>query len=596
MRATELADRIRDAGSILTLQRWELDSRTALAAEAVGDFERALDSWRRALEHAADAEYAVRADILVGLGETEFLAGRLDRFVAARRAAVDLVPAEPPTALRAFVLAKLAIALSLAAQLSEARPMAEEALAVARRINARPEEGKALSTLGTVLYLSGASEVAVRFLREGLVISEELGRFGDEAIDRSNLSEALHQSGNLREAVAVVFQGLERARANGLERTYGETLSAIAVNWLFLLGRWNEAELMAGEVLEHAPRGLSADWTIMALAELEIGRGRFDEASGHLDRVLGGDRSARAPGWYGPHEQRAHLFNELGRPAEAVREVRDALDALDRGGIALESGEIRWLAVRGVQAAADLAEVARACGEPPPQVATSLVDDLVARLDAHVAAVMALAGHLDRHAACETLLVDAEITRLRCQPDPRLWRRVADEFAAMDHLWDELEARWRQAEALLLRGRPRSEAAGPLRAAYATATALRAAPTVAKIEALARRARIRLVPPESAHLPAPAPAGSPSSGRAGASGAGDRPHGLTPRELEVLALLADGCTNREIAAALFISDKTASVHVTNIKAKLAVHTRVEAAALAIRLGIGGTVPNRGDPI
>jgi DNA-binding CsgD family transcriptional regulator len=61
---------------------------------------------------------------------------------------------------------------------------------------------------------------------------------------------------------------------------------------------------------------------------------------------------------------------------------------------------------------------------------------------------------------------------------------------------------------------------------------------------------------------------------------------LTPREREVLALLAGGRTNREIAATLFISDKTASVHVTNIKEKLGARSRVEVAALAIRLGIG----------
>ncbi len=583
VRATELADRIHDAGSLIPLQRWELDARTALAAEAVGDFERALDSWHQALEHAVDAGHAVRADLLVRLGETEFLAGRLDGLVAARRAAVELVPAEPPTALRAFVLAKLAIALSLAAQLEDARPMAEEALAVARRVDARPEEGKALSTLGTVLYLSGASEIAVRHLGEGLVISEELGRFGDEAIDRSNLSEALHQAGRLKEAAAVVLEGLERARTNGLERTYGETMGAIAVNWLFLLGRWDEAERMAQEVLDHAPRGLSADWTAMALAELEIVQGRFDEASAHLDRVLDGDRSARTPGWYGPHEQRAHLLVELGRPAEAVQEIRDALDALDRIGIAPEAGEIRWLAIRGIQAVTDLAGSPRARADQAlPAGAASLVDDLLARVDAHLAAVRNLAGHLDPHTACDALLIQAELTRLRCEPDPRLWRRVADQFAAMDHAWDEVDARWRQAEALLLAGRPRSAAAGPLRAAHRAAKTLGAPPTLARIEALAKRARIRLEP-----APGPAADGAlPGGGVVGDDGIADRVRRLTPREREVLALLAGGRANREIAATLFISDKTASVHVTNIKEKLGVRTRVEAAALGIRLGIG----------
>ena len=61
--------------------------------------------------------------------------------------------------------------------------------------------------------------------------------------------------------------------------------------------------------------------------------------------------------------------------------------------------------------------------------------------------------------------------------------------------------------------------------------------------------------------------------------------GLTPRELEVLQLVADGRSNGEIASALFISTKTASVHVSNILAKLGVSGRGEAAAVAHRIGL-----------
>ena len=61
--------------------------------------------------------------------------------------------------------------------------------------------------------------------------------------------------------------------------------------------------------------------------------------------------------------------------------------------------------------------------------------------------------------------------------------------------------------------------------------------------------------------------------------------GLTPREVEVLRLLVEGRSNRQIAEQLFISGKTASVHVTNLLAKLGVHSRLEAAATARRLGL-----------
>ena len=98
----------------------------------------------------------------------------------------------------------------------------------------------------------------------------------------------------------------------------------------------------------------------------------------------------------------------------------------------------------------------------------------------------------------------------------------------------------------------------------------------AEVEALARRARIDLTEPADGEAPdGPAPATATDK------------LGLTPREREVLALVADGRTNRQIAETLFISDKTASVHVSNILAKLGVANRGEAAAVAHRLRLTG---------
>ena len=112
----------------------------------------------------------------------------------------------------------------------------------------------------------------------------------------------------------------------------------------------------------------------------------------------------------------------------------------------------------------------------------------------------------------------------------------------------------------------------PLRAACDAARAMGAAPLVAEIEALARRAR----------LPLDVAAADEGSGEDDSPAA---QLGLTPRELEVLLLVAEGRTNREIGAELFMSEKTASVHVSRILAKLGVGGRVEAAAVAHRLGL-----------
>ena len=136
-------------------------------------------------------------------------------------------------------------------------------------------------------------------------------------------------------------------------------------------------------------------------------------------------------------------------------------------------------------------------------------------------------------------------------------------------------ARWRQAEAALESDRDREQASAALAAAHATATSLGAVPLRDEIERLARRARIELPLPESdaAQDAAPTPA------------AGAEELGLTPRELEVLERLALGETNRQIAGALFISARTAGVHVSRILSKLGAANRSEAAAIAHRLGL-----------
>jgi DNA-binding NarL/FixJ family response regulator len=95
---------------------------------------------------------------------------------------------------------------------------------------------------------------------------------------------------------------------------------------------------------------------------------------------------------------------------------------------------------------------------------------------------------------------------------------------------------------------------------------------LAEVTALARRSRIDLDAE---------PVESPADDLA-TDGA---EFGLTPRECEVLALLTEGRTNRQIAETLFISGKTVSVHVSNLMAKLGVGNRLEAAAMAHRLGM-----------
>jgi DNA-binding NarL/FixJ family response regulator len=138
-------------------------------------------------------------------------------------------------------------------------------------------------------------------------------------------------------------------------------------------------------------------------------------------------------------------------------------------------------------------------------------------------------------------------------------------------------ARWREAEALLGR-RDRVAATGTLVEARRIALDCGARPLLAEIERLARRSRIDFEAHQGEAVRVPIPDAAVELG-------------LTGREREILALLAEGWTNRQIADALFISENTAGVHVSNILGKLGVRGRTEAAAVAHRLGLTLTRPD-----
>jgi DNA-binding NarL/FixJ family response regulator len=162
---------------------------------------------------------------------------------------------------------------------------------------------------------------------------------------------------------------------------------------------------------------------------------------------------------------------------------------------------------------------------------------------------------------------DAERSRLSGPGDPTAWQAAADAWAALGCPHRAGYAEWRHAETRLLAGEPALAVADTIRSAASAAAGH--APLRAAIQALADRARIPLDVPSMPVEPDRKPA----------------LYGLTDRELLVLRLVATGRSNPEIGAELFISGKTASVHVSNILRKLGVSTPVEAAALAERAGI-----------
>ena len=182
-------------------------------------------------------------------------------------------------------------------------------------------------------------------------------------------------------------------------------------------------------------------------------------------------------------------------------------------------------------------------------------------------------------------LARAEGTRLNDEPDPDAWAAAADRFVSPRRPYELAWCRYRQAEAMLARRAPRPAVTPALAEARLLADEIGAEPLAAEAVRLARIARLEL---PASPVPAPPPVGGEAEGAAVVAPAADRvsdPFGLTTREREVLVLLAQGETNRRIADALFISESTASVHVSNIIGKLGVTNRVEAAAAAVRSGL-----------
>ncbi|WP_245191834.1 helix-turn-helix transcriptional regulator [Amycolatopsis azurea] len=153
------------------------------------------------------------------------------------------------------------------------------------------------------------------------------------------------------------------------------------------------------------------------------------------------------------------------------------------------------------------------------------------------------------------------------QNDSRLWAAAVAAWRGRSQPYELAQALFGMAESALSAG-DRAAAQDPLREAASLADDLGAGHLRREIDLLAARGRVDLASPEPPPTPPPAD-----------------PFGLTARELDVLRLLADGLTNSQIAASLFISASTAGVHVSRILAKLGAGRRTEAAAIAHRAGL-----------
>ncbi|HEX8854260.1 MAG TPA: response regulator transcription factor, partial [Thermoleophilaceae bacterium] len=374
--------------------------------------------------------------------------------------------------------------------------------------------------------------------------------------------------GRTREALAVVERGREVVSGFSRPRDW---LSVMIAELKWQLGEWDEAEAW----MPPSERRYVATTTMYVLlqrATFALGRGDHATARRYLEEIEEFVAESTEPQFLGTWGAlRASLSLREGDIDAARAAVDEALDRIEF--CSEDANRIVRLSAIGVAIEAAAIERARDLGEDTA-LAQFRAEAMVSRLRA--------GAEGDRPVERAWLaMAEAEGTRVDGIPEPSCWAEAASAWDRLEWPYEAALARWRGAEAHVQAG-DREQAALWAGNALRTARELGAGWLEREVEGLIARARLRLEDEAAAEEPEPGEVEE------------EEPFGLTPRERQVLALVADGRTNREIGDTLFMAEKTASVHVSRILSKLGVRSRTEAAAVAHRLGLDSREPAQRD--
>jgi DNA-binding CsgD family transcriptional regulator len=544
-RALQLWDEVEDvaAGEDRALRLWQA---AELASSVVSN--------HRAAELARDA-FAVGpppqgpAWGYERLGRYLWASGQLAESRVEFDRAEALIGPDDPSA--ASVFAGLAQDDLMAGRYDAAERRASSALAAAGSAADDPMAwATAIRVLGIAASGRGDAEVAVSRCREAVAVAPTTQA---RAFATLYLCVALLDAGQNAQAVSSALDAVAEGHVTGIDASFGGYLDALAADGLTRLGQWGEAE--------HLLERHTAD-TTLPIGNLRVARTKALIAArrGEHDRAVDALREAESvpvDGWH-----RALMDVTAVEVKLALGDWHAAAAAADAGWAARPDAALWAARTAGLGAQAHVEDIldARAAGTEGDADATA------AQANARLAATRAAVVDADASPDLSAHLAhgNASLTRLT-GPDPDAWASAVERWRALGDVWWVAVARLREGEAAAATGAA-ARATDAMREAHELAATLAAAPLAAEIEAVARRTRISLDPPVPARL----------------GGSGPQ-LGLTPREVEVLELLSAGQTNRQIGEELYVSEKTASVHVSNILRKLGVTSRVDAAAVAQRL-------------
>ncbi len=540
-RALELVETVPDADALLDVPRARLLQLAAEVAHLAAQPDRATELIRDAIARVDPEDLHLHGWLHERQGRYLWMSANTRDALASYERAVELVPAEPPTRRRAAVLSGLSQMLMLADRFEESEALAREAIAVAQRVpDGRSVEGHARCNLGVDLTYTGRLEEGISELREARRIAEE--QFDDvDDIARAmvNLHSVLFDAGRLEEAADVALESVGIVDTLGLQRRKGVWSRCDAAEVLLLLGRLDEAGQQVDEARGLQPQGIDDFRTDLVEGQLWLRRGNVDRARSTMERAETTGSQIIDPHLLAPlYATLVEVATWQGDDAAAARWSAEGLSRL---------GHVTHPAhVAPVLAAAATAAVR---ADPPR------LQDAHALLD-RAAALLAAAPAPGTPAEVEVLAAEAELSG-----DVTTWRDVVTAWDGLGEPYRATYARLRVAEVLLGAGADRDEAAELLSVAIDTARRIGADGLVSRAEDLGRRARLKV------------------------ETAPENPYRLTSREAEVLRLVADGLSDREIGARLFISHRTVERHVSNLLSKLGAARRSELVATALREGL-----------
>ncbi len=544
-----------DAAGLGGIDEVTLMELAAEAASVAGHNARAQALAREILARIDPVTEPVRAALRwERLGRFYWLTGDQCASWHAYEQALRTVPPEP-TAARARVLAATAQSLMLRSLHLPARDYAEQAIAVARQAGASAEEAPPRNTLGCALAALGHHDAGIGLLEDALAMARRAGDAAETGRCLINLTEHLVNARRCADAVRSGDAGLAEAARLGLTRVHVPVILGGALQAWYLLGRWEEAVQLASQALAAEPEGMSAVPLRLARARVGLARGRLGPAAADV---------------------------------AALRAILDGTDDLQYGAQA-SALRASLAAARGQHAEARAvlrAELVRAAGRDDMALHLELAACAIS-VEAHALSQALRTGRrADQPAvrAAAEMIMSAALPAAAAPPSSRCSNRSPGRTCPAS------------------RRRPTRTCGSPSRCTRWPTPGWSRPPGTSRPRRCSRAAAAAAARPMRCGPPRPWPGswertrcspGSPSwRARPGLTSASPLPRprsqapagpGLTPRESEVLGLLGQGLSNAQIARTLYISEKTASVHVSNILRKLGVTSRVQAATAAAAL-------------